>query len=102
MNASCYCEAGYTGLDCAVPTCPNECSGRGQCRDWTCACDTGYTGPDCSLLACAHGCALNEHCYNGTCACKPGWTGRQCDLKTWDGGDAAYWDGEGYKSQVVR
>jgi hypothetical protein len=26
----------------------------------------------------------------------------QCDLKTWDGGDAAYWDGEGYKSQVVR
>ena len=60
VNASCYCEAGYTGLDCAVPTCPNECSGHGRCRDWTCQCDLGFTGSDCSLRSCPLGCKENE------------------------------------------
>jgi len=74
----CKCISGAGGQACQKMTCPNQCSGHGQCnlieqiansRDpapftyngwdadiiWGCQCDPGYTGGDCSRRTCPRG-----------------------------------------------
>ena len=53
------------GHDCSLKACPNECSNKGVCENFTCMCDPEYTGYDCSLLACAPDCSKHGYCYNG-------------------------------------
>jgi len=67
----CECNDGFTGNACQRTTCPNKCSGKGECltldhvdsnyAGWdakmvqVCKCDPGYTGNDCSLRTCPKG-----------------------------------------------
>ena len=61
--------------------CPNNCMGRGSCRDGQCECQPGYTYFDCSLRTCAADCSGNGMCFNGTCHCKDGFCGADCSAK---------------------
>lgn len=93
-TATCSCDTGYIGLDCAScdtgyqdndnnGTCEAECSaetcsGHGTCSDASgmavCSCDSGYTGSDCS--GCDAG--FQDQDNDGTCA-------PACDVNTCTG-----------------
>ena len=46
----CICNSDYTGEDCSVPLCPNNCGNtKGTCQNGKCVCSEGYNGEDCSL-----------------------------------------------------
>ncbi len=65
-DGSCICNEGYRGLDCAILTCPNDCSDQGQCMNGTCVCDAGFSGEDCSTSnLCANDCSGHGRCDNG-------------------------------------
>ena len=36
------------GIDCALQTCPGDCSGNGWCRDGKCLCYPGFGGSECA------------------------------------------------------
>merc|ERR1711871_828822 len=73
----CYCEAGYTGEDCSIEVCPNNCGGHGKCDGVAgCKCDPGYGGRDCQQAPCSgHGVMSSE----GTCTCHLGFKGALCE-----------------------
>lgn len=72
--------------------CPNDCSGRGECRfegvfnperkglPWSraCVCDSGWTSADCSLCDDSAVCPGRQVCRFGACRCPIGWHGDDC------------------------
>ena len=45
-------SAGNSTVECGADcTCPNKCSGNGECMNGVCKCYPGYTYYDCSLRA---------------------------------------------------
>ena len=44
------CHPSWRGEACSIRTCPNECSGAGDCVDLVCHCNPGWTGAACALL----------------------------------------------------
>lgn len=95
---------------CAPQSCPNRCSGHGQCvgkSELLCSCDEGWSAADCSQRACPSGAAWAAHarltddvhsqlaqCSNagacnpatGECVCAPGFEGEACDRLACGGG----------------
>ena len=81
-------------------TCPNRCSGRGVCNEYSkCECNKGFMGGDCSLKLCPTGAAWSDFAYrtdlahapaecsnrgicermSGTCVCMTGFGGSACE-----------------------
>jgi hypothetical protein len=61
--------------------CPNNCAGRGECRDDAgCLCEAGFITHDCSMaIKCKDDCNKHGTCLNSArCSCFNGWTGNTC------------------------
>jgi hypothetical protein len=41
-NNLCVCKNGFSGLDCSIKKCPDDCHGNGDCRDGMCHCRSGF------------------------------------------------------------
>ncbi|XP_077945447.1 attractin isoform X3 [Gasterosteus aculeatus] len=85
-----FSDAAYnlTGFNISyrVNACPNNCSGRGECRvgnatgSVRCACDDKWKGEACDVPYCAADCGYPQRgrCQGKTCVCKDGWQGPDC------------------------
>lgn len=93
-----------TDLGLGNANCPQDCSGRGECRASGCKCLNGYTGMGCEIKivkpaksgrhspknnksgnaigigknVCPKDCNGNGQCIATGCACKSGYTGLDC------------------------
>ncbi|XP_028400062.1 uncharacterized protein LOC114523364 isoform X2 [Dendronephthya gigantea] len=59
--------------------CPNDCTGKGLCKNATCSCLEGWSGDDCTIGSCGN-CSRGS-CVEGFCKCDIGWEGAECDKK---------------------
>lgn len=83
-SGTCFCNTGYTGIDCtecsdshfSIGTlcfpkklCPDDCSGSGVCNflDGTCTCLPHRKGDRCETLLCSKHAALCETCTEKEC-----------------------------------
>jgi hypothetical protein len=47
-NGVCACEPRWSGEDCTVPECPDDCGGKHECVSGECVCDPGWMGSNCN------------------------------------------------------
>ena len=64
-NGKCNCVSPWTGAQCNVQGCPNDCSNAGSCvidtmGTYICQCNDGYFGFDCHIFQCRNETVLNE------------------------------------------
>eukprot|EP00750_Incisomonas_marina_P008119 INCI15248.1.p1 GENE.INCI15248.1~~INCI15248.1.p1 ORF type:complete len:2168 (-),score=185.95 INCI15248.1:165-6668(-) len=64
---------------CQKMVCPGDCSGHGQCSNFTCQCEAPWRGERCDILPCPHNCSGLGTCNNGTCVCDEGVWGSACE-----------------------
>mmetsp|Transcript_21834 Transcript_21834/g.30531 ORF Transcript_21834/g.30531 Transcript_21834/m.30531 type:complete len:416 (-) Transcript_21834:43-1290(-) len=67
-------------------TCPNLCSGRGNCKSGKCECASGWTGDDCSEEVCPNSCSGHGDCTSKGCNCDDGWESNDCSKEASNGG----------------
>lgn len=63
IEGTCSCDLGYEGADCSDLSCPNDCSGQGECDHsrGRCECQAGFTLEDCSGLVCPGYMTIGEY-----------------------------------------
>jgi len=87
----CACDDTHEGADCSFESCPNDCSGHGECQGVLghkrCACEAGYSGADCATFTCPEGCSEHGVCDGkGKCICDKhvreggDWMGPACKI----------------------
>ncbi|XP_069016864.1 attractin [Embiotoca jacksoni] len=101
-----FSDAAYnlTGFNISyrVNTCPNNCSGRGECRAGNstapvyCECEPNWKGGACDVPSCLADCGLPDRgqCHNKTCVCKAGWQGPDCAVSV--PANSSFWGREEY------
>lgn len=99
VEGKCICDQDYTGIDCSVRLCKNNCSNylnettgeweiNGVCVDEfpqkLCSCDwrKKRAGDDCSLLYCLNECSNHGICVQGECECYDNYSGLDCSVFT--------------------
>ncbi|XP_033870460.3 attractin-like isoform X1 [Acipenser ruthenus] len=90
-----FSDAAYnlTGFNISyrINTCPNNCSGRGECRldsgdrGVYCECAAHWKGEACDIPYCVEDCGFPQRgvCHANTtkrCLCKPSWQGPDCSI----------------------
>ncbi|XP_033891470.3 attractin-like [Acipenser ruthenus] len=90
-----FSDAAYnlTGFNVSyrINTCPNNCSGRGECRldsgsgGVYCECTAHWKGEMCDIPYCMEDCGFPQRgvCHANTtkrCLCNPGWQGPDCSI----------------------
>ena len=76
----CSCTAGWSGVDCTIPSCSPSCGTNKVCvAPNTCRCKPGYGGTNCDVPQCTQTCLNGGSCSApDTCTCKTGWFDPQC------------------------
>ena len=80
------CSCSHYVIACALQNfddfagCPNDCTGKGLCKNSTCTCLEGWSGSDCSIGSCGN-CSRGS-CVEGFCQCDLGWEGAACDKQS--------------------
>jgi len=82
--ATCGCQPGWGGADCALAACPqgcNEALGHGKCGSpGKCECGPRYYGDRCESTICPNDCSGNGTCNGLTCDCFAKYGGPACDI----------------------
>ncbi|VDK22841.1 unnamed protein product [Taenia asiatica] len=83
--AVCFCNDGWRGVNCDVPTCNAKCLLNGQCVNDTCVCNRGWSGVNCNLNECPLGCSGQGHCMQSEdghyfCQCFASRKGSACQV----------------------
>ena len=89
-NGTCKCNKEYTGDDCSIRECLNNCSGEkyGKCIKKkpisVCECNQELKrgGDDCSLIFCLNNCGKQGECNKtvGECSCNKNYYGEDCSV----------------------
>lgn len=86
-NGLCICDIGYTGNNCSIVDCQNNCSGNaGECITYfvqnQCRCDIQNKrgSDDCSRVFCLNDCGNNGYCKDGICYCNKWFNGTDCTV----------------------
>ena len=81
----CQCYEGWSGADCSVSQCKNECGLHGSCMNGQCLCDMGWQGVNCTTIV---SCDQVDNCTDlnhgvcietNKCKCFSGYTGSNCN-----------------------
>ena len=80
----CECSEGWSGADCNIGQCQNNCAPNGKCTEGFCVCQDGWDGVDCQTQAncdSVRNCTDKNHgvCVkNNVCKCYAGFGGNDC------------------------